>query len=60
MLDPALALRTSLGVFEVIGWVGVASGLVFLALSPVLRRWAHGADDTALEPEAQARGVSSS
>jgi proton-dependent oligopeptide transporter, POT family len=60
VLDPALALRTSLGVFEVIGWVGVASGLVFLALSPVLRRWAHGADDTAVEPEAQARGVSSS
>jgi proton-dependent oligopeptide transporter, POT family len=60
VLDPALALRTSLGVFEVIGWVGVASGLVFLALSPVLRRWAHGADDTAVEPGAQARGVGSS
>ena len=54
VLDPAAALRTSLSVFEVIGWVGVASGLVFLALSPVLRRWAHGADDIVTEPEAEA------
>jgi POT family proton-dependent oligopeptide transporter len=60
VLDPAAALRTSLSVFEIIGWVGVASGLVFLALSPVLRRWAHGADDTVPEPQAEAPGVRSS
>ncbi len=60
VLDPALALRTSLGVFEIIGWVGVASGLVFLALSPVLRRLAHGADDTVVEPQAEARSAKSS
>jgi len=54
VLDPAAALRTSLSVFEIIGWVGVASGLVFLALSPVLRRWAHGADDIVPDPEAEA------
>ena len=64
VLDPAAALRTSLSVFEIIGWVGIGSGLVFLALSPLLRRWAHGADDTVPEPEeeaeAQARGVKSS
>jgi len=45
VLDPALALRTSLGVFNMIGWVGVGSGIVFFVLSPILRRWAHGADD---------------
>jgi proton-dependent oligopeptide transporter, POT family len=60
VLDPALALRTSLGVFEIIGWVGVASGLVFLALSPVLRRLAHGADDTVVEPQAEVRSAKSS
>jgi POT family proton-dependent oligopeptide transporter len=60
VLDPALALRTSLSVFEIIGWVGVASGLVFLALSPVLRRWAHGADDTVPVSEPEARGARSS
>jgi POT family proton-dependent oligopeptide transporter len=60
VLDPALALRTSLGVFEIIGWVGVGSGLFFLALSPVLRRLAHGADDTVVEPQAEARGAKSS
>jgi proton-dependent oligopeptide transporter, POT family len=60
VLDPAGALRTSLSVFEMIGWVGVASGLVFLALSPLLRRWAHGADDVVVEPQAEARGAKSS
>jgi len=60
VLDPALALRTSLSVFEIIGWVGVGSGLVFLALSPVLRRWAHGADDTVVEPQAEARSAKTS
>src|SRR5262245_47759782 len=60
VLDPALALRTSLSVFEMIGWVGVASGLVYLALSPVLRRLAHGADDIVPEPQAETPGVRSS
>jgi POT family proton-dependent oligopeptide transporter len=54
VLDPALALRTSLSVFNMIGWVGVASGMAFFALSPILRRWAHGADDPAAVPEASA------
>jgi POT family proton-dependent oligopeptide transporter len=60
VLDPAAALRTSLSVFEIIGWVGVGSGLVFLALSPVLRRWAHGADDSIPEPQQEARSAKSS
>jgi proton-dependent oligopeptide transporter, POT family len=54
VLDPGLALRTSLGVFKFIGWVGVGSGFAFFVLSPILRRWAHGADDVATVPEAQA------
>ncbi len=60
VLDPGLALRTSLGVFEIIGWVGVGSGLVFLALSPVLRRLAHGADDTVTAPQPKAQSAKSS
>jgi len=49
VLDPALALRTSLSVFSTIGWFGVASGVVFLGLSPLLKHWAHGADDATVE-----------
>lgn len=60
VLDPAGALRTSLGVFEIIGWVGVGSGLIFLALSPVLKRLAHGADDTVTEPQTEAQSAKSS
>jgi POT family proton-dependent oligopeptide transporter len=52
-LDPALALRTYLGVFSMIGWVGVGSGIAFFVLSPILRRWAHGADDVIVEPPAK-------
>jgi POT family proton-dependent oligopeptide transporter len=53
VLDPALALRTSIGVFKMIGWVGVGSGVFFLLLSPFLKRWAHGADDVVLEPQTE-------
>jgi proton-dependent oligopeptide transporter, POT family len=41
VLDPALALRTYLHVFGEIGWAGAAVGVVFLALSPWLKTWAH-------------------
>ena len=46
VLDPALALNTSLSVFNMIGWVGVGSGIAFFVLSPFLRRWAHDAEVT--------------
>ena len=46
VLDPAKALATSTGVFSTIGWAGIALGVVFLALSPFLKHWAHGANDT--------------
>ena len=36
--------------FLIIGGWGVAAGVVFLALSPWLKRWAHGADDAANHP----------
>ena len=45
VLDPAAALATSLSVFQKIGWAGVALGVVFLALSPWLKKWAHGVND---------------
>jgi proton-dependent oligopeptide transporter, POT family len=46
VLDPRAALATSLHVFGVIGWTAVGAGVLFLALSPVLKRWAHGASDS--------------
>jgi proton-dependent oligopeptide transporter, POT family len=45
VLDPALALASSLKVFNVIGLVAIVIGVGFLALSPVLKKWSHGADD---------------
>jgi POT family proton-dependent oligopeptide transporter len=32
-IDPRAALETSLGVFNVIGWVGVGSGVFFFLIS---------------------------
>ena len=43
--DPALALASSLKVFNAIGLVAIVIGVGFLALSPVLKKWSHGADD---------------
>jgi len=45
VLDPAAAMTQSLLVFKVIGLVAIAIGVLFLALSPVLKKWSHGADD---------------
>ncbi|PIB95489.1 peptide MFS transporter [Caulobacter sp. X] len=45
VLDPALALASSLKVFNVIGLVAVVIGVGFLALSPILKKWSHGADE---------------
>ena len=46
VLDPRAALASSLHVFTTIGWVAVVAGGVFLALSPLMKRWAHGASDS--------------
>jgi POT family proton-dependent oligopeptide transporter len=42
VLDPAASLHTSIGVFLIIGLVAVAVGVVFLILSPWLKKLAHG------------------
>jgi POT family proton-dependent oligopeptide transporter len=49
VLDPAKALATYVGVFKMVGLWGLGAGLVMIAASPVLKRWAHGASDT--EPQ---------
>jgi POT family proton-dependent oligopeptide transporter len=46
VLDAGKSLATYVHVFTMIGSWGVAAGVVFLALSPFLKRWAHGASDT--------------
>jgi len=41
VLDPKAALHTYVHVFGLIGLWGAGAGLVFLALSPWLKKWAH-------------------
>jgi len=43
VVNPAAAFHATLHVFGEIGWAAVAIGGVFLALSPVLKAWAHPA-----------------
>jgi POT family proton-dependent oligopeptide transporter len=45
VLDPHAALAASLGVFQKLGWAGIGAGVVFIALSPFLKKWAHGVND---------------
>ena len=45
VLDPGKALATYAHVFLLIGYWGVGAGVVMLALSPFLSKWAHGASD---------------
>ena len=52
VLDTALAFRTSLSVFHMLGLWGVGIGVVFVILSGFIRHWAHGADHLALPPRA--------
>jgi POT family proton-dependent oligopeptide transporter len=46
VLDPGAALAASLKVFNVIGLASIAIGILFLILSPWLKKWSHGSDDT--------------
>lgn len=50
VLDPHASLTASIGVFEKIGWAGIACGGLFLLAAPFGRRWSHGANDLAPEP----------
>ena len=45
VLDPSKALASSISVFQTIGWAGIALGVVYLVLSPWLKKWAHGVND---------------
>jgi POT family proton-dependent oligopeptide transporter len=51
VLDSRLALETSLGVFNKLGWAGVAIGVGFIALSFLIKGWAHGVNDPANHPQ---------
>ncbi|HWW25464.1 MAG TPA: oligopeptide:H+ symporter [Caulobacter sp.] len=57
VLDPAAAMTQSLLVFKVIGLVAIGIGVLFLALSPILRKWSHGSDDTNPEPASEPASV---
>jgi POT family proton-dependent oligopeptide transporter len=57
VLDPAAAMTQSLLVFKVIGLISIAIGVLFLALSPILKKWSHGSDDTNPEPAAEPASI---
>jgi POT family proton-dependent oligopeptide transporter len=46
VLDPSLALQTSLGVFNQLGWWGVGSGVAYVVASFFIKHWSHGVDST--------------
>ena len=50
VLDPGLALRTSLDVFEKLGWGGIAAGVLFLIASFFIKGWSNGANDASNHP----------
>ena len=50
VLNPAAAMAQSLLVFKVIGLAAIGLGVLFLILSPVLKKWSHGADETDPQP----------
>lgn len=50
VLDPGLALRTSLEVFEMLGWWGMGIGAAFIVLSFFIKGWSHGANSDKGDP----------
>lgn len=46
VLDAGAALKSSLDIFNLIGWWGVGLGVAFFGLSFAIKGWAHGANDT--------------
>jgi POT family proton-dependent oligopeptide transporter len=53
VLDPGKALAVYVHTFLIIGVWGVAAGVLLLALSPWLKRWAHEVNDPASHPAPQ-------
>ncbi len=51
VLDPAGALKTSLEGFNMLGWAGIAVGVVFVLISFVIKHWAHGVNDASAHAE---------
>ncbi len=45
VLNPKVAFESSLHVFKLIGFWGMAFGVLFILLSPFLKKWAHGIND---------------
>ncbi len=65
VLDPRLALQTSVHVFSMIGWSAVGVGVLFFALGPFLKHWSHlgahtqaGLGDVAPSVDSQAAAAS--
>ena len=50
VLDPAAAFPTWRDGSKKLGWAGVICGVAFVALSFVIKGWAHGADTASDEP----------
>lgn len=50
VLDPGLALRTSLEVFKMLGLWGMGIGVAFILISFVIKGWSHGANDAGNHP----------
>ena len=44
VLDPSAALQSSLEVFQMLGYWGLAAGAVFIVLSFFIKGWAHGVE----------------
>ena len=57
VLDPGLALRTSLDIFEKLGWGGIAIGVFFILISFLIKGWSHGANDAGNHPATDATKV---
>ena len=51
VLDPAKALATYTHAFLILGGWGTGAGVLFLALSPLLKHWAHGVNDPGNHPQ---------
>ena len=54
VLDPKLALDTAIAGFRTLGWAGVICGIAFVAISFVVRGWAHEGKPVRGEPETPA------
>ncbi|MES2034093.1 MAG: oligopeptide:H+ symporter [Pseudomonadota bacterium] len=56
VLDPAGALATSLKGFGQLGIAGIVVGVLFIAISFLIKHWAHGANDAAAHPAPEVDG----